>query len=1430
MADVTTTVHVRVTTYDPAQRTLVPVPGAQVLVEDSGWLWDPNLSTGADTTDADGRVAIALTYDGDDAQKLNPLFTVTIPEGQRAQPASSPADRQLTLPDDWETHHGETHSARDLLTYTDAASPFEIIVGLPAQLRIAYTDFDRSGIRNPLAVPEHTARLYLADYDTFLWIDFLNPDDTLTGFGFDPRANRTVPAGEHDDYPYFDTWPTAPSALAADPGPTPRAWVDPPGMPVGTLGGRSFTNVGPLAVDGHGFVFMVEGPSVQRFYPDGTHAETIVMPTDGTLPTAPASLAVDQYRTLFVSDAANHRVLIFQPTYLEGQSGLYFYAGAFGTAGNADGQFALPSGLAVVPNRVVDAPELLAVVDSGNQRVQVFTIDVVAPPVAAGAIPVATRSLMFYTVALTFLTKFGSGGTGAGQFQLAVAIAADRQKRLFVCDSTQHRVSRWSPNAAATTWSHDVDWEHAGGGSGSGDGEFDTPLGIAVDSTRNTVYVADSVNVRVQRLDADSGAHQANWTAADVPLLGGPMGPVSVAVDARGEIYVADPDTTRVVRGTPYNADGSFRAATEVPLPVGTPWTPATEPEHMKRPTYVAYGPGRTLWVSDTDNDRLLVYTLATLTAPAAPDVITAGFSHPVGVAVDPTGAAWVVDGGNSRILPLDAARATGTAIGSAGAGANQFNDPRGIALVARETVLRLVGGAPAGGGSLVSTETPLLLVADRGNNRVQVVQGDGTFLAPITTDGTTALVNPEDVTVNATGQAFVADTGNGRIVRYALAADGSTTFQKAFAVPLRAPGVSTARPTGVSMHPGGSLLVTDNAQGLVFQFSVDGDLQAYWDLHALLRLRRGATASAAEVFYEPELAQMLLLSFPTRAVLDEAGVMAIADSGHDRVRLLRAFSDIRVTLFDLGEGLPDISVRAVMQRDMPELGLELNVGDVSIFDDSQEFSTEPIDDFAGERFETTQLIGPSHSSNAAINVMRVVRMAQTWYGALTHQDDADHRWAVPDNARTLNVDLIGGDGSYQFLDVNLGVGDPHGRGSDAWDDSTLVHEMSHWVFYKAVEPFPPFSIVGLIELASSHGHQTFRTPNVALSEGWAEYAEMSWGGEYGATDRVRGYTLTPTSESLTRVRPYETQAWRFLPGGSAVPPATVPTFDAPEAALPSEGYFANALYQVHRALVDPGVMFADSPAYWYRFNVHVTDAASTRYSSTIWRALRSFETDPPMSDIDQGTRVYLRNLLTLARTEQPALAQTVRSILELNNLLMPRISITEGTSTTAPGTALDETVHVAPGSTRELIVQVTDATGAPCGGYNVRLRVGDAARYTLVGGPPPIHHGRRRPGGAATTTDLYRATNVNGIVRVTFTAPALPAGTTSLNDVLRVEYQPDFDTDETFSPPEAGDDLETTLRRLYLYELRYAAKTWVGTENNFGAIVSHTLTFEVSP
>jgi hypothetical protein len=175
-----------------------------------------------------------------------------------------------------------------------------------------------------------------------------------------------------------------------------------------------------------------------------------------------------------------------------------------------------------------------------------------------------------------------------------------------------------------------------------------------------------------------------------------------------------------------------------------------------------------------------------------------------------------------------------------------------------------------------------------------------------------------------------------------------------------------------------------------------------------------------------------------------------------------------------------------------------------------------------------------------------------------------------------------------------------------------------------------------------------------------------------------------------------------------------------------------------------------------------------------------------------------------------------VQALLELNNQLMPQITLTEGTSTTGPGTAVGGETTVALNGSKSLIARIAGPTGRPLAGYTLGVSVsgaGGSVALTPLNPEPNSVAGFNQSG-------TNRASNASGIVNFSYTAPA-----SSGTDTLTITYQPNFDSDDAFDHPGKDDNLETTLRKLYLYELRSAAKIWSGTQNNRGAIVRRTLT-----
>jgi len=174
----------------------------------------------------------------------------------------------------------------------------------------------------------------------------------------------------------------------------------------------------------------------------------------------PAGVAVDGSGNVFIADDFNNRIDMFS------SSGIYitqFGSGA-PVSGSGPGQFREPNGIAV--NNLGD----FYVADSGNSRIQEITYN--------GA----------------FVTQWGQGCSGVGYLCRPTGIAVDSSGFVYVTDQIENLVQKFTSNGTFVT-TIGINADISGGGSGPG--QFNTPHGIAVDSSGN-VYVADSGNNRIE--------------------------------------------------------------------------------------------------------------------------------------------------------------------------------------------------------------------------------------------------------------------------------------------------------------------------------------------------------------------------------------------------------------------------------------------------------------------------------------------------------------------------------------------------------------------------------------------------------------------------------------------------------------------------------------------------------------------------------------------------------------------------------------------------------------------------------------------------------------------------------------------------------------------------------------------------------------------
>ena len=176
----------------------------------------------------------------------------------------------------------------------------------------------------------------------------------------------------------------------------------------------------------------------------------------------------------------------------------------------------------------------------------------------------------------------GGRGAGKGEFDFPVGIAVDLNGNFLVSDTNNGRIEKFAPTGTFL----DVI-----GTKGSGQGQFGAPNGIAVDHTGN-IYVADAGNHRVEKLSAD-GKLIAEWRGPGA----GFYGPRRIAIGPDNSIYVVDQGRTRIVKFAP---DGQLLSV----------WgTKGSGDGQFDDPASVAVDPtANKVYVADPRNKRIQVF------------------------------------------------------------------------------------------------------------------------------------------------------------------------------------------------------------------------------------------------------------------------------------------------------------------------------------------------------------------------------------------------------------------------------------------------------------------------------------------------------------------------------------------------------------------------------------------------------------------------------------------------------------------------------------------------------------------------------------------------------------------------------------------------------------------------------------------------------
>ena len=484
----------------------------------------------------------------------------------------------------------------------------------------------------------------------------------------------------------------------------------------------------------------------------------------------------------------------------------------------------------------------------------------------------------------TYITQWGSPGSGDGQFNSPEEIALDSLSNIYITDIGNQRVQKFASNGTyITQWS-------------IGNGQNIYEAEIAVDSVGN-VYVVDSppdYYFRIQKFTSN-GTLIATWASQYLD----PQGPYwkgnhAIAVDSLDNVYITDSYTSSSAHDVSHNArvltftssgvllaqwgshgwsDGQFTNPVGITLDHAdnvyvsdgyriqkftssgtfiTKWGDWGREDGQFTWAYgLAVDSAGNVFVADNGNQRVQKFTSTGIYLTQwgrTNDFSNGKCWRPTGIAVDGGGNVYETEESMGRVQKFTSNGDFVTNWGEYGTGEGQFNQLRGVAV----------------------DSTGNVYVADTGNDRIQKFTPNGIFTSEWGTGGSGDghLYSPCGIMVDTADNVYVAESGapfpdppNFRVQMFT----STGTFLKKWGASGTVDGGRFWYPLGITVDSAGNVYVADTGNNRIQKFTSTGEFITAW----------GSGGSGNGQFDEP-----------WGVAVDRTGRVIVADTGNNRTQV----------------------------------------------------------------------------------------------------------------------------------------------------------------------------------------------------------------------------------------------------------------------------------------------------------------------------------------------------------------------------------------------------------------------------------------------------------------------------------------------------------------------------------------------------------------